>query len=51
MKGLRCAGAAETGKGNVLSAGAGACRWRAVRKGTAAAEKRCGGRAAGWGES
>lgn len=44
--GFRCAGAAETGKGNVLSAGARTCRWCAVRKGTAAAEKRCGGRAA-----
>lgn len=39
-------GPRRPGKGMCCRWARGTCRWRAVRKGTAAAEKRCGGRAA-----
>ena len=39
-------GLRRPGKGMCCRWARGTCRWRAVRKGTAAAEKRCGGRAA-----
>lgn len=39
-------GPRRPGKGMCCRRARGTCRWRAVRKGTAAAEKRCGGRAA-----